>query len=82
MLIAAAEEMCPEKADLFNKSVSLLARTISPNVKVFGSNISSQLKNKANDFRWFSLALAESTSATGTVQLSIDGVTAMFAVTN
>lgn len=80
LLIAAAEETCPEKANLF-KSVSLLARTITPNVEVFGSNISSQLKNKANDFVWFSLALDESTDATGAVQLSIDGLAAMCEVT-
>lgn len=79
-LLIAAAEMCPEKANL-SKSVSLLARTVTPNVEVFGSNISSQLKSKANDFMWFSLALDESTDAIGAVQLSINGVAAMCEVT-
>lgn len=35
------------------------------------SSINSQLKNKANDFEWFSLGLDESKNVTDTAQLSV-----------
>lgn len=44
------------------KSVSLAARTIS--VEVSQSSVNSQLKNKANDFVCFFLALDVSADAT------------------
>jgi hypothetical protein len=81
-LIVAAEEMCPGKM-IFFKSISLTAKTVARRVEDIGSNINSQLNNKANDFEWFSLALDESTDVTDTAQLLlfIGGVNAEFEVT-
>lgn len=55
-LIAAAGAMCPKKINLF-RIISLLVRTVVQRVEDIGSNINSQLKNEANYFEWFSLAL-------------------------
>ena len=47
--------MCPEKINLF-KIISFFIRTISSRVEDIRSNINSQLRNKANNFKWFFLA--------------------------
>ncbi|KOX71823.1 General transcription factor II-I repeat domain-containing protein 2B [Melipona quadrifasciata] len=52
--------MYPETVDLFS-SVSLSARTTARRVEDIGSHIKSQLKDKAKNFMWFSLAVDEST---------------------
>ncbi|GFY54036.1 general transcription factor II-I repeat domain-containing protein 2 [Trichonephila inaurata madagascariensis] len=59
-LIAVAEEICPEKVNLF-KSVSLSANTVARRVQDIAENISSQLSDKNGHHEWFSLALDEST---------------------
>ncbi|KOX68953.1 General transcription factor II-I repeat domain-containing protein 2 [Melipona quadrifasciata] len=81
-LLVAAEEMCPEKMDLF-RSVSLSARTTVRRVEDIESNIKSQLKGKAKSFKWFSLAVDESTDITDTAQLMlfIRGINTEFEVT-
>lgn len=43
-----------------------MGRTVAWRVQNIGSNLNSQLKNKANDFGWFSLALDELTDVTDT----------------
>lgn len=55
-LITAAGAMCPKKINLL-RIISLLVRTVVQRVEDIGSNIHSQLKNEANYFEWFSLAL-------------------------
>lgn len=62
--IAAGTELCLEKINLF-KTISLLAWTVARRVE----DIINQLKNKANDFEWFSLALDELVDITNTAQL-------------
>ena len=52
--------------DKIKKDYWLLGRTVAWRVQNIGSNINSQLKNKANDFGWFSLALGELTDVTDT----------------
>lgn len=65
-LITAAEEMCPEKNNLF-KIISHLVWWAVLTVEGTGSDINRQLNKKANDGEWFSLALDGSTDVTGTV---------------
>lgn len=81
-LLVAAEEICPEKKDLF-QSVSLSARTTVRRIEDIGEQIKTQLKEKAKNFKWFSLALDESTDINDTAQLLvfIRGVNTEFEVT-
>lgn len=58
-----------------------LSTTAAQRVEDTGGNISSQFKNKANDFEWFSSALNESTDVTGMQSLPVTGgVSAKFDV--
>lgn len=61
-----------------------LSTTVAQGVEGTGGNISSQLKNKVNDFEWFFSALGESTDVADTVQLlpSIGGVSAKYEAKN
>jgi hypothetical protein len=49
-MIAAAEEMCPEKANLF-KNISLSANTVARRVGDIAENILTQLPNKNRHLR-------------------------------
>lgn len=49
------------------KTISLLARRVAQRIE----DINNQLKNKANDFEWFSLAFDELTDVTNTARLFI-----------
>lgn len=64
------EEIIPEKLELF-KDISLSRNTITRGVENIGNNIVTQLQNKAREFKYFSLALDESTDITDTAQLLI-----------
>ncbi|CAM4600186.1 unnamed protein product [Lepidochelys olivacea] len=80
-MIQAAEEICPEKVDLF-KTISLLVNTVACRIEDIASNIIFQLNEKAKKFEWFSLALDESTDVSDTLQLLfIRGVGNNFEVT-
>ncbi|CAM4460274.1 unnamed protein product [Caretta caretta] len=80
-MIQAAEEICPEKVDLF-KTISLSANTVGRRIEDIGSNIIFQMNEKAKKFEWFSLALDESTDVSDTSQLLlfIHGVGSNFEV--
>ena len=67
-LIAEAKEMCPGKIN-FLKTIRLSPRTAAQKVEDIGSNINSHLKNRANYFKWFSLALYKLTDLNNTPQL-------------
>ncbi|XP_074026327.1 general transcription factor II-I repeat domain-containing protein 2-like [Leptinotarsa decemlineata] len=69
-LIAVAEEICPEKVNLF-KSVSLPANTVARTVQDIAENISFQVSDKNGHHEWFSLALNESTDVSDTAQVLI-----------
>ena len=81
-MIEAAQEMCPEKVDLF-KTISLSANTVARRVEDIGSNLMSQLKSKSKEFEYFSIALDESTDINDTSQLLIfiRGVDSNFEIT-
>ncbi|XP_068602597.1 general transcription factor II-I repeat domain-containing protein 2-like [Brachionichthys hirsutus] len=76
---AVAEEVCPEKNDVFN-AVSLSASTITRRIEEIGANVYGQLQRKTKEFYFFSLALDESTDVQDTAQLLIfiRGVNANF----
>uniref|UniRef100_A0A3P9L1T0 Uncharacterized protein n=1 Tax=Oryzias latipes TaxID=8090 RepID=A0A3P9L1T0_ORYLA len=78
-LNVVAEEMCPEKRDVFN-ALCLSASTITRRVEEIGSNVYAQLQQKTKEFEFFSLALDESTDVQDTAQLLIfiRGVSANF----
>jgi hypothetical protein len=78
----AAQEMCPEKVDVFS-AISLSANTVSRRVESLGRNIMSQLKDKAREFECFSVALDESTDVSDTSQLLlfVRGVNVNFQIT-
>ncbi|KAK4877398.1 hypothetical protein RN001_009904 [Aquatica leii] len=69
-IIAAAEEMCPEKANLF-KNTSLSANTVARRIDEVEENILAQLNDKNRFLQWFSLALDESTDVSDTAQVLI-----------
>lgn len=58
----------PDRANLF-KTVSFLMRTVAWIVENTGNNINCWLKDKANNFEWFSLHLDELTDIADTTQL-------------
>lgn len=78
-LNAVAEEVCPEKKDVFN-AVSLSATTITRRIEELGGNVYAQLQQKTKEYDFFSLALDESTDVQDTAQLLIfiRGVSANF----
>lgn len=59
-----------------------MAKTVIQRAKNIRSNVNCKLKDKANDFKWFSLALDELTDVNDTGQLLfIQGMDAKFEVT-
>lgn len=81
-MIRAAEEICPEKTELF-KTISLSANTTVRRIEDIGSNLVLQLNENMKKFEWFSLALDESTDVMDTSQLLlfVRGVDKDFIVT-
>ena len=59
-----------------------MAKTVIQRAENIRSNVNRKLKDKANDFKWFSLALDELTDVNDTGQLLfIQGMDAKFEVT-
>lgn len=56
MFECSNKRICPEKINSL-KTISLLARRVVQRADDIRSNINSKLKDKANDFKRFSLAL-------------------------
>ena len=80
-IVAAATLLAPEKVAVFEK-VSLLRRTVSSQIQEMGDNVEKTLKDKAQQFKFFALALDETTDITNIPQLAIfiRGVTSEFKV--
>ncbi|KAI5150109.1 hypothetical protein ENBRE01_1306 [Enteropsectra breve] len=81
-LLTAVEELCPEQFELFH-SICLSPRSIARRIDEIGNNITDQLVERTKAFKWFSLALDESTDITDTAQLLIfiRGISAEFEIT-
>lgn len=69
-VLAIAEEICPEQKKMF-ESLSLSARTCTRRTEDLGANLCEQLRDKAQSFDCFSLAMDESTDVSDTAQLLI-----------
>ncbi|XP_076323848.1 general transcription factor II-I repeat domain-containing protein 2-like isoform X1 [Tachypleus tridentatus] len=81
-MMEAANELCPEKANFF-ESISLSATSVLRRAEELGENIALQIRQKARNFIWYSLALDESTDLSSTSQLFvfICGVNLIFQIT-
>jgi galactitol-specific phosphotransferase system IIB component len=69
-LVAAAEVLCPNKADAFNK-ISLFRMTVTRRVEELTLNVEETLKTKLLACKFYSLALDESTDLTDAAHLAI-----------
>ncbi|XP_076342944.1 EPM2A-interacting protein 1-like [Tachypleus tridentatus] len=78
----AANELCLEK-DNFFESISLLATSVVRRAEELGENIALQIRQKARNSQWYSLALDESTDLSSASQLLvfIRGVNLDFQIT-
>ncbi|KAF2346708.1 hypothetical protein FHG87_022536, partial [Trinorchestia longiramus] len=81
-MMEAANDLCPEKADLFG-SISLSTSSVVRRTEELGENIELQIREKARNLLWYSLALDESTDLSSTSQLLvfIRGVNSDFQIT-
>jgi hypothetical protein len=69
-MMIAASELCPEKKSVF-ENVSLSRMTVQRRVTDISNNLHEQLKMKAREFCYYSLAMDESTDINDTAQLLI-----------
>jgi len=69
-MLEAVAELCPKKSNLF-KLISLAPNTIARRIENMESSIIQQVVRKAQHFRWYSLALDESTDVCDTSQLLV-----------
>ncbi|XP_076343055.1 general transcription factor II-I repeat domain-containing protein 2-like isoform X1 [Tachypleus tridentatus] len=81
-MMEAANELCPEKANFF-ESISLSATSVVRRAEELGENIALQIRQKARNSQWYSLALDESTDLSSASQLLvfIRGVNLDFQIT-
>jgi len=64
-----ADVLCPEKKSLFGK-ISLSPQTMARRIHEIALNIEETLKSRCQHFRFYSIALDESTDATDTAQVA------------
>ena len=69
-LNSVAEIICPDKTEQISK-ISLSHQTIARRIVDLSSSIENQLILRASNFKFYSLALDESTDATDTAQVAI-----------
>ncbi|XP_025203824.1 general transcription factor II-I repeat domain-containing protein 2B-like [Melanaphis sacchari] len=78
-ILASVKEIIPEKMSVF-ENISLSRHTITRRVEDIGGDLMSQLQIKSKTFKFFSLALDESTDLTDTA-LFIRGIDTDFNIT-
>jgi hypothetical protein len=78
-ILKTVEEICPDKINLFT-GISLSANTIAQRTTDLGNDIIRQLKDIAKSFKYFSIALDESTDNSDSAQelLFVRGVNESF----
>jgi hypothetical protein len=69
-LLIAVSKLCPYKNSVF-ENVSLSRMTVQWRVTDISNNPSNQLRERAEKFKYYSLAMDESTDSTDTAQLLI-----------
>ena len=69
-MLLAVSELCPEKLRMF-QNISLSRMTVQRRVSDIAANFMNQLKQKVNEFCFYSLAMDESTDCRDTAQLLI-----------
>ncbi|MEE6463219.1 hypothetical protein FKM82_005821 [Ascaphus truei] len=69
-MLIAVSGLCPEKRGTF-ENVSLSRMTVQRRIADISTNLTDQLKQKASEFRFYSLALAEITDLKDAAQLLI-----------
>ena len=69
-ILEAENDLCLEKSDLF-VSISLSASSVVQRTEEPGENIVLQIRVKANNLLWYSLALGESTNLLSTLQITV-----------
>lgn len=69
-ILASVKEIIPEKMSVF-ENISLSRNTITRRVEDIGGDLMTQLQIKSKTFKFFSLALDESTDVSDTAQLLI-----------
>ncbi|XP_025420225.1 general transcription factor II-I repeat domain-containing protein 2B-like [Sipha flava] len=81
-ILKTVEEICPDKINLFT-GISLSANTIARRTTDLGNDIIRQLKDISKSFKYFSIALDESTDASDSAQvlLFVRGVNESFEIT-
>ena len=78
-LLTVIDIVCPEKRDLFSK-ISLSARSVTRRIVDLSSDIRTTLRNRAQHFEFYAIALDESTESTDAAQVAIfvTGINATF----
>jgi hypothetical protein len=69
-LLSAASELCPDKKSV-SENISLSHMAIQRRVTDISNNLSNQLREKAEEFKYYSLVMDEGTDSTDTAQLLI-----------
>ena len=69
-MLLAVSELCPEKLRMF-QNISLSRMTVQRRVSDIAANFMNQLKQKVNEFCFYSLAMDDSTDCRDTAQLLI-----------
>lgn len=69
-MVSVSKILCPEKIKEF-ESVSLSRKTVTTRIDAIASNLSTQLKQRIETFKYFSATLDESTDRSDTAQLLI-----------
>jgi len=69
-MVSMSNILCPEKIKKF-ESVSLSRKTVTTRIDAIASNLSTQLRQSIENFKYFSVMMDESTDRSDTAQLLI-----------
>lgn len=69
-MVSMSNILCPEKSKEF-ESVSLSRKTVTTRIDAIASNLSTQLRQRIEKFKYFSVTMDESTDRSDTAQLLI-----------